>query len=156
MEIGNPIALGRALKAVVPKAWPPESVRDVLTFFVQKLEANPNTDGFSGYYWLSTQENAGQTTLIGSGGFKGKPDAGGTVEIGYGVLPEFKNKSYATEAVRGLVTWALSQKFVRRVVAEAFPDNVPSVRVLAKCSFMEVGDSSEPGVKRFEFLPSKR
>lgn len=155
MEIGNPIALGRALRAVVPTAWPPESVQDVLAFFAQELEANPNTEGFSGYYWLTTQENAEQTTLIGSGGFKGKPDADGTVEIGYGVLPEFQNKGYATEAVRGLVTWALSQKSVGRVIAEAFPDNVPSVRVLAKCSFMEVGAGSEPGVKRFEFLPSR-
>ena len=133
LEIGNPVKLGQALDAFVPAAWPPESLRDVLPFFAQELEANPNTEGFSGYYWLSTPEISGQRTLIGSGGFKGKPDADGTVEVGYSVLPEFQNLGYATEAVRGLVTWALSQKSVGRVIAEAFPNNVPSVRVLTKC-----------------------
>lgn len=150
-EIGNPVKLGQALDAVVPAAWPPESLRDVLEFFAQELEANPNTEGWAGYYWLSSKENAGQHTLIGSGGFKGKPDFDGTVEVGYGVLPEFQNKGYATEAMQGLVTWAVCQKSVLRVIAEAFPDNVPSVRVLAKCGFVKVGVSSEPGVKRFEF-----
>ena len=133
LEFGNPVKLGQALDAFVPAAWPPESLRDVLPFFAQELEANPNTEGFSGYYWLSTPEISGQRTLIGSGGFKGKPDADGTVEVGYSVLPEFQNLGYATEAVRGLVTWALSQKSVGRVIAEAFPNNVPSVRVLTKC-----------------------
>ncbi len=156
LEIGNPVKLGQALDAFVPAAWPPESVLPVLEFFAQELEANPNTEGFSGYYWLDTESSAGRRTLIGSGGFKGKPDADGSVEVGYGVLPEFQNLGYATEAVRGLVTWALSQKSVGRVIAEAFPDNVPSVRVLAHCGFIEVGAGSEPGVKRFEFSPSKR
>lgn len=155
MEIGNLASLGQALDAVVPGAWPPESVLPVLEFFAQELEANPNMEGWAGYYWLTTKENAGRRTLIGSGGFKGKPGADGTVEVGYGVLPEFQNKGYATEAVQGLITWALSQKSVLHVIAEAFPDNVPSVRVLAKCGFVEVGAGSEPGVKRFEFLPSK-
>lgn len=156
LEIGNPLKLGQALDAFVPAAWPPESLRDVLPFFAQELEANPNTEGFSGYYWLSTSENAFKPTLVGSGGFKGKPDTDGTVEIGYSVLPEFQNLGYATEAVRGLVTWALSQKSVGRVIAEVFPDNIPSVRVLTKCGFVKVGAGSEPGVKRFEFSPSKR
>lgn len=69
MEIGNPASLGQALDAVVPAAWPPESVRDVLEFFKQELEENPNTGGWAGYYWLSTKENAGQRILIDSGGF---------------------------------------------------------------------------------------
>ncbi len=151
LEIGNPARLGQALAAVVPAAWPPESVRDILESFVQELEEDPNTKGFSGYYWLSTEETR-RPTLIGSGGFKGKPDADGTVEVGYSVLPEFQNKGYATEALQGLVSWALSQKSVLHVIAEAFPHNIPSVRVLTKCSFVEVGDGSELGIKRFEFL----
>jgi hypothetical protein len=39
-------------------------VRDVLEFFAQELEENPDTEGFSGYYWISTKENAGRRTLI--------------------------------------------------------------------------------------------
>ena len=155
LEISNPARLGQALTAVVPAAWPPESLRDVLESFAQELEAEPNTKGFSGYYWLSTGEKGKRPTLIGSGGFKGEPDADGTVEVGYSVLPEFQNKGYATEAVQGLVKWTLSQKLVLHVIAEAFPENIPSVRVLTKCDFVEVGDGSEPGLKRFEFLPRR-
>ncbi len=154
LEISNHVALGQVLDAVIPTAWPPESVRDVLEFFAQELEANPNTEGFSGYYWLLNEPIAGQRTLIGSGGFKGKPNADGTVEVGYGVLPEFQNQGYATEAVRSLVIWALSHQRIERVIAESFPDNVPSVRVLTKCGFVNAGIGSEPGVTRFEFSPA--
>ncbi len=156
LEIGDRIALGQVLDAAIPTAWPPESVRNVLEFFAQELEANPSTEGFSGYYWLSTKSNTGRRILIGSGGFKGKPDVEGSVEVGYGVLPEFQKQGYATEAVQALVNWALAQKSVERVIAEAFPDNIPSVRVLAKCGFVEMGVGSEAGVKRFEYSPSQR
>lgn len=45
--------------------------------------------------------------VIGGIGFKGAPDAGGVIEIGYGIDDAYRRQGYATEAVAGMVKWAL-------------------------------------------------
>nr|WP_263323296.1 GNAT family N-acetyltransferase [Neobacillus sp. Marseille-Q6967] len=65
-------------------------------------------------------------------GFKGKPDEGKTVEVGYGIIPSAQNKGFATEAVKGLIDWAFSTGEVEKVMAECLEDNVPSIKVLKK------------------------
>ena len=52
---------------------------------------------------------------IGSYCFKGLLD--GCAEIGYGILPQYCGKGYATEAVIGAVKWALAQPGVTRIEA---------------------------------------
>ena len=73
-----------------------------------------------------------ERTLIGDLGFKGRPNDEGTVEIGYSVLPAYRRRGFAWEAVRALVDWGLAQQEVRRIVAECRVDNGPSIRVLEK------------------------
>ena len=41
--------------------------------------------------------------VIGSGAFKGAPDADGVVEIAYGIAPGYQRRGYATEAARALI-----------------------------------------------------
>jgi len=72
--------------------------------------------------------------MVGDAGFKGRPDALGRVEIGYGVAPDQRGKGYATEATNALVAWA-GEQGVRIVTAECLEDNVASVRVLEKTGF---------------------
>ena len=74
----------------------------------------------------------------------------GTVEIGYGINPEFWGKGYATEAVKAAVQWALRQPGVKRVEAETDPDNKASQRVLEKTGFVPTGAYGEEG-PRFVF-----
>ena len=88
--------------------------------------------------------------LVGTCGFKGPPTADGTVEIGYGILPEFRRHGYATEATQGLITHAFAHPEVARVIAETFPDLFPSIGVLRKIGFSYAGEGSEPGVVRYE------
>ena len=76
--------------------------------------------------------------------FKGRNDDG-SVEIGYGILPEYQGRGYATEAVEAMVSWALCQSGVRRVEAETEPDNKASQRVLEKCGFLPTGTTGEEG-----------
>ena len=76
--------------------------------------------------------------------FKGcNPD--GSVEIGYGILPEHQRHGYAAEAVEAAVAWALRQPGVTRVEAETQPDNKASQRVLEKCGFVPAGTVGEEG-----------
>ena len=76
--------------------------------------------------------------------FKGlSPD--GMTEIGYGILPEFQGNGYATEAVKTVAQWALSQPGVRCITAETEANNAASQKVLAKAGFTATGEYGEEG-----------
>jgi len=81
---------------------------------------------------------------VGSCGFKGPPDANGTVEIAYGVAPEHQNRGYATEAAGGLVQFAFADTRVRVVCAHTLSEANASARVLVKCGFIAVGQVVDP------------
>ena len=85
---------------------------------------------------------------VGDACFKGLPE-NGRPEIGYGINADEQNKGYATEAVRALCSWALSQEKVVAVEAETDPNNEKSKRVLFKCGFVQNGVIGEEG-PRFE------
>jgi len=50
--------------------------------------------------------------------FKGL-DEDGSVEIGYGILERYRGNGYATEAVKAIIQWALTQPDVTKITAEA-------------------------------------
>ena len=91
--------------------------------------------------WLALLKSDG--TIIGDLGFKGKPDDKGSVEIGYGLLEDYWNKGYATEAVGALMEWAWQQDEVRKIKAETLVDNPGSIRVLEKLEMAVVTKSDE-------------
>jgi ribosomal-protein-alanine N-acetyltransferase len=82
--------------------------------------------------------------VIGSGGFKGPPDAEGMVEIAYGVVPSFQRRGYATEIAKALVDYALHDKRVRLLRAHTLREPNPSTKVLRKCGFDFMGEVVEP------------
>lgn len=91
--------------------------------------------------WIALLKSDGN--VIGDMGFKGKPDESGSVEIGYGLLEEYWNKGYATEAVGALIEWAWKQSGVRKIKAETLVDNQGSIRVLEKLDMKVVIMSEE-------------
>ena len=93
--------------------------------------------------------------VIGLGGFKGRPDAAGTVELGYSVLDEFQRRGYGTEAAAALCAWAFSHPEIRCVTAETFPHLTGSISVLKKNQFRFTGAGSEGDTILFE-LPRDR
>ena len=148
LELNGPEALGRKLQAEVPTNWPPEQVREALPWFLGRLTADPSLSGWLGWYGLLSRADA-LPLLAASVGFFGPPE-GGTVEVGYSVLPQFEGRGYATELVTALTAWALAQPDVLRVVAEADAENAASRRVLEKCGFGAAGPGREAGHLRFE------
>lgn len=79
---------------------------------------------------------------IGDLGFK-SPVKDHSVEIGYGIRPEYEGKGYTIEAVQAMTQWAFGQKDVVFVEAETAPDNRASQRVLEKCGFVPDGTGAE-------------
>ncbi|HVC75236.1 MAG TPA: GNAT family N-acetyltransferase [Candidatus Micrarchaeaceae archaeon] len=98
-----------------------------------------------------TLRAAGQ--VIGGCGFLGPPDATGSVEIGYGLVPSQRGKGIATEAVKGLLDAAWRDPFVKLVVAFTDKDNEPSQGVLRRVGFQQVDSNSEQLRWEFEREP---
>lgn len=81
-------------------------------------------------------------TYIGDLAYKG-PAQENTVEIGYGILPEYEKNGYTTEAVQAMTQWAFGNPDVVFVLAETDPNNKASQRVLEKCGFLPDGEGKE-------------
>ena len=100
-----------------------------------------------GFHVLDDQGHA-----VGLGAFKGPP-SDGCVEIAYAIVPEQQRKGYATQAARGLVSFAFACDEVQKVIAHTLPDGIASQRVLQKSGFAKVGEQVDPEdglVWRFE------
>jgi RimJ/RimL family protein N-acetyltransferase len=132
--------LGQMLGVRLPDSWPafPEA------FTPTRADTLASPSGWGGYFFLDLAEDA----LIGNGGFHGPPADTGVVEIGYEVAPEFRNRGYAREAVKGLLAFAFADFRVRCVVAHTLADTNPSTAVLVRLGFVHVAELANPEVGR--------
>ena len=81
--------------------------------------------------------------MAGFVGFHGPPDAQGRAEIGYEVLPAYRRRGIASEAVRGMLEWARPQG-VRTFVASIRPDNAASRSLATQLGFRPAGSRWGP------------
>jgi [ribosomal protein S5]-alanine N-acetyltransferase len=135
--------LGRVIGAHVPETWPGADFLRMLPRIAEGVEETS-----SGAEPTRLVVHAADETLIGETGFHGPPDASGTVEVGYSILPAYRGRGFATEATRALIRAALARPEVRRVTAECLDDNHASLRVLEKLQLRQVGSAG--GTLRFE------
>jgi RimJ/RimL family protein N-acetyltransferase len=143
-------ALGESLRAIVPATWPPEYMdRPAFQFTLDRLAEGTHQGGWWLYFVILPRDPRGRS-LIGTAGYKGPPSGDGTVEVGYGIVEEYRRQGYASETVRGLLAHAFELPQVCRAIAETLPQLAPSIGVLRKSGFRPIGKGSEPGVLRFE------
>ena len=114
---------------------------DVSPAWLAQLRTSTTPDPWRHGYAVIHRETG---RVIGTAGFTGPPDADGTAEIGYGIVPGHQGRGYATEAAAALVAFALADERVRRVRAHTLPTPNASTRVLEKCGFRHVGDVTHP------------
>lgn len=124
-------AFAQLLGVRLPEGWPefPEA-------FAPDVASSPPP--WTGYLFADKDSCA----LIGNGGFVSAPDAAGTVEIGYEIAPEYRNRGFATEAAAALVDIARGAG-ARAVIAHSLPFPNPSNAVMRKLGMTfdsEVGD----------------
>lgn len=81
---------------------------------------------------------------IGYVNFHGAPSPEGVAEIGYALLPQWRGRGYAVEAVRATLAWAARDPRVRTLRASVAPDNAPSLRLIAKLGFVQTGEQWDP------------
>lgn len=146
-DLAGALALSEALGADVPENWPPKLYETTAMRVAREQLKDPAEHGWSIWYLLSRSAETPQ--LLGICGFKGMPDATGSVEIGYSVLSQFRMQGLATEAVARLITWAFSHQHVTEVTAETLPYLKQSIRVMEKNGLSFTGPGSEHGVVRY-------
>jgi RimJ/RimL family protein N-acetyltransferase len=128
------------LEVEPPAAWPPPfHDQTSQTWFARRIEREPAPRGWLLWYVVRTPDAAlHRRVLIGNGGFRGAPDARGSVELGYSLLPPWQGQGYGTELASALVAWAFSHDDVQRVLAVTYPALVASIRVLEKNGFQRI------------------
>ena len=83
-------------------------------------------------------------THIGEMCFKGL-DSDGVVEIGYGIMEQYQEHGYATEAVKAISNWAFQEPKISSIEAEIDSKNIASKKVLEKCGFVFTGKNGKEG-----------
>lgn len=107
---------------------------DVWTFMVNLLDGHPEHQGWT------MQALALDDEIVGNAGFKGAPDRGGEVEIGYGIRGSHRRRGHALGAVRLLLKRAAREPDVTSICAVIDPDNAASIAVITRSGFEPAGD----------------
>ncbi|MCW5318304.1 GNAT family N-acetyltransferase [Nostoc sp. KVJ3] len=126
--IGNP-ELARVLAVTVLPNWRNEIFGKSLPTIADILCENPLQ---SEWGWGSLIIHKAEKTLIGYLMLKILPDPTGSVEIGYIIVPSYRQQGYASEATKAMMDWTLCQPGIEKVTAGCDADNIASKRVLEK------------------------
>ena len=96
-------------------------------------------------------------TLVGSGGFKGRP-VDGKVEVAYGTFPSFRSKGIGTMICQRLVELAKATDPTVRVMARTLMEENHSAKILRKIGFEWQGIVNDPDdgdVWEWEYKPKE-
>jgi len=128
-----------------PDVWPPPLNDETSQgWFATRIARDGGPPGWWLWYVIRRSDATSlRRLLIGNCGFKGGPDARGSVEIGYSLLPEWQGHGYGTELTDALIEWAFSHDQVARIAAETYPELGASIRVLEKQGFQPTGRGSD-------------
>jgi ribosomal-protein-alanine N-acetyltransferase len=134
LAIGDKAKLAEVCNVHVPEDWPGADIAEFLPALIVQLENEPIPAD-----WIGIIIHKEDRTIIGDMGLKGGPNEQGMVEVGYSIVPAYRNHGYATEMLRGLIRWAFVDKGIKAIIAECLDDNVGSIKVLEKAGLRRVG-----------------
>ena len=134
--------LARTLGVAIAPDWAGPDAMDAIGRTRDRLADDPDLAP----WWMHFIIHEGDGTLIGLGGFKGRPEAG-QVEIGYEIAPAYRLRGLATEAARGMVDYAFADARVDHVLAHTLPVDSASTTILQRLGlrFIEAVDDPDDG-----------
>lgn len=131
------------LRWLIPPSWPPQyNDRETRDWFRSEMLNDVEMENWLSYY-VSVPTTEGRM-LVGTAGYKGKPNSARAVEIGYTIISEFQRKGIATTATKLLISNALNSGSVEKVTAETLPTLTASLAVLRKCGFAFTSQRQDP------------
>jgi RimJ/RimL family protein N-acetyltransferase len=117
--------------------YPIEGTLIAVGAFLRQVSAGDEPGAYGVYQLIRRTDSL----VLGDIGFHSPPDRAGMVTVGYGLAPAARGHGYATEALRGIIDWALAQPAVRRVEADTAHGNIPSRRVMERSGMRFVGQN---------------
>jgi len=118
--------------------WPAADYAEALPTFIRRMEQDP----FAAI-WDGIIVHKADRLAIGGMGFHNGPDDTGTVEIGYDIIPAYRNWGYASEMAHRVIAWAFAQPRIRAVKARCVYHNIGSIRVLEKVGMRRIGQDGD-------------
>ncbi|HEV7559381.1 MAG TPA: GNAT family protein [Kofleriaceae bacterium] len=117
------VMAGAVQQLTIPPTWPgnPDAV-DGLPIHLGALRADPSEIPWRIRLVLLNR------IAIGSINLKGPP-RGGSVEIGWGIVPAMRRKGFAAEATAAVIGWLQAQPAIHRITATIDDANTASIRV---------------------------
>jgi ribosomal-protein-alanine N-acetyltransferase len=149
-----PLSLARILSDPqmadpAPRSWaggyPLPGSRVAARNMVQQAEAAGAGEHFPWGMFQMILRGTGE--VIGDIGFHGPPDDSGVVEIGYGLVEQYRGRGLAGESAVAIRDLAWSCPEVTRIIARTDDDNAASAGVLRRAGFRE--DDVTDGVRLF-------
>lgn len=134
-------SLDKTLKITIEEGWKDLHQPHLITA-KERLQDCTEERGWWSYFAILKSEQK----LIGSCGFKGRPDTTGNVEIAYEVAPNYRAMGYATEMAEALIRFAFEHKEVNTISAITYGHINASTNILTKCGFLKknaINDSED-------------
>lgn len=113
---------------------------DPFRYSLDKIRQDPAEADWWTYLPIYKPDNR----LIGTCGYKGKPDEHGTVEIGYEIIKSHRRRGLGTEVAKALVANAFADDRVERVQAHTLAEANPSAKILRACGLTRVEELTDP------------
>jgi [ribosomal protein S5]-alanine N-acetyltransferase len=131
---GQTAEVEEALDVTLPPNWLGDD--DLLPQWrLEQIESDPTSQS----WLLRALILAEPRTCVGYFNFHGPPGEDGWVEMGYEILPEHRRRGYASEAALRMMRWAHDEHGVEVFRASIGPDNEPSLKMIEKLGFEEIG-----------------
>jgi RimJ/RimL family protein N-acetyltransferase len=135
LAAGDPAAANALAPVPLPAYFAGPDWRGVWRRRSRQVAADPASASWvTGVIWDEQQQRA-----VGRAGYHGPPDAAGMVEIGHAVVPADRRRGYARAALEALLRRAADEPLVRTVRVTISPDNLPSIRLVSRYGFVQVG-----------------
>ncbi len=113
---------------------------------IDRMTANHSRNRKDGFYHLClaiVERNTGD--IVGWCGIDNtEPERPATV-LFYIIAEKYRNRGYATEAVKGLIDYALHELALPRIDSCTVFENIPSKRVMEKAGMTHIRSSLEEG-----------
>ena len=127
------------------RGYPLPGTRVAARNFVQQAEAaRDGGNGQWGMFEIILRETG---EVIGDIGFHGPPNETGTVEIGYGIVEQYRGRGLVGESAMAICGLAWSRPGVTRIIARTEEGNAASAGVLRHTGFRE--DGVADGLRNF-------
>ncbi len=97
-----------------------------ISSYVERIAADEEREGFG--VWPAIEKQSRK--LVGACGLSRVADLAGEVEVEWIFAPDARNKGYASEAAQAVLTFALGQPNIERVIALVDPENAPSIAIV--------------------------